>query len=94
MRAQASGSGTPLAWRGAGMAKLSFEAAMKRLETIVEELEKGDLPLEKALKRYEEGVRLAKQCQEHLDKAELKLKQLSVDRQGKISINDMAEENG
>ena len=75
------------------MAKLSFEAAMKRLETIVEELEKGELTLEKALKRYEEGVRLAKQCQEHLDRAELKMKQLSVDREGKVSLEEMAEES-
>ncbi len=70
------------------MSKPSFETALKRLQAIVEELERGDLPLEKALKRYEEGVKLAKVCQERLDQAELKLKQLRVDQEGRVTVEE------
>ena len=44
------------------MAKQTFESAMKKLEQIVGELESGDLPLEKALKKFEEGVQLSTFC--------------------------------
>ncbi len=74
------------------MAKINFETAIRKLELIVEELEKGELPLEKSLKRYEEGVKLAKICQEHLDQAELKLKKLSIERDGTVAITEMDED--
>ncbi len=48
----------------------NFEGKLEQLETIVKELESGDLPLEKAIKRYEEGVRLSKECQKMLTDAE------------------------
>ena len=48
----------------------NFEGKLEQLETIVKELESGDLPLEKAIKRYEEGVRLSKECQKMLSDAE------------------------
>ncbi len=70
------------------MSKPSFETALKRLEAIVKELEQGELPLDKALKRYEEGVKLAKICQERLDQAELKLKRLRVDEGGKVVMEE------
>ncbi|MFO8112090.1 MAG: exodeoxyribonuclease VII small subunit, partial [Desulfosalsimonadaceae bacterium] len=44
------------------MAKKSFEENMAQLEKIVEELEAGNLPLEKALKRFEEGMNLSRTC--------------------------------
>jgi exodeoxyribonuclease VII small subunit len=44
------------------MAKQTFEKAMEQLEEIVQELESVDLPLEKAIKKFEEGVQLAKFC--------------------------------
>jgi exodeoxyribonuclease VII small subunit len=47
--------------------KTSFESLIKKLETIVDDLEEGDLPLEKALRRYEEGMKLSRQCNEILD---------------------------
>jgi len=74
------------------MAKINFETAIRKLELIVEELEKGELPLEKSLKRDEEGVKLAKICQEHLDQAELKLKKLSIERDGTVAITEMDED--
>ena len=59
--------------------KNSFELSLKRLEEIVDNLEKGTLPLDQAIKLYEEGIQLSKQCIEILNNAELKLKTLSKD---------------
>ena len=55
------------------MAEKKFEKAMERLEEIVENLEGGDLPLEDALKAFEEGMRLAKFCSLKLEEAEKKV---------------------
>jgi exodeoxyribonuclease VII small subunit len=54
----------------------SFEALFRRLEETVTKLEEGGLPLERSLTLYEEGMRLAQRCQEMLDAAELKVRQL------------------
>ena len=51
----------------------SFEESLKKLETIVDQLEKGDLPLEDSLKLFEEGVQLSRECQKHLELAEGKV---------------------
>ena len=51
----------------------TYEEAYKRLHKAVEDLEAGPLPLEAAMARYEEGVRLARLCNEMLDRAELRL---------------------
>ena len=66
----------------------SFEHSLRRLEEIVENLEQGNTPLEDALKMYEEGVVLSKQCLEKLTQAELKLKRLSKDIDGKFELLD------
>lgn len=58
------------------MGEVTFEQAMKRIEKIVAELEKGDLPLEESLDRFEEAVRLARSCQEKLEKAEARISKL------------------
>ena len=55
------------------MAKKSFEQALGQLEKIVEELEAGDLPLEKALKKFEEGVKHSQYCTERLDETEQRI---------------------
>jgi exodeoxyribonuclease VII small subunit len=54
----------------------SFEAALERLETVVDRLESGDLELEAALTSFEEGVRLTRQCAEQLDAAERRIEVL------------------
>jgi exodeoxyribonuclease VII small subunit len=54
----------------------SFEGLYGRLEETVEKLEKGGLPLEESIALYEEGMQLAKRCQEILDKAELRITKL------------------
>jgi len=56
----------------------TFEDALGKLETIVEAMESGDLPLEQLLGRYEEGTRLVKLCQEKLSAAELRIRQLEA----------------
>ncbi len=65
------------------MPALKFEAAMSRLETIVSELEKGDLPLDESLKIFEEGIKLSKTCLKMLDDAERKVEILVQDKDGK-----------
>jgi exodeoxyribonuclease VII small subunit len=58
---------------------LSFETALNRLEAIVEQLENDPPDLESALDAYEEGVSLANQCLNRLDKAEARIEELSLD---------------
>lgn len=58
------------------MAEMKFEDAMKRIEEIVNQLEKGDLPLEQALERFEEAIKLAKICQAKLEDAQQRISKL------------------
>ena len=51
----------------------SFEENMTKLGKIVSELEKGEIPLEKAVELYGEGVKLSAQCRKQLDEAQLKI---------------------
>ena len=61
-----------------------FEEALKKLETIVEEMESDELPLEKLLARFEEGAALARVCQDKLAEAELKIQQLEKNQAGDL----------
>ena len=63
--------------------KQSFEEAMVRLEAVVAQLEKGECGLDQSLKLFEEGAKLAGQCEELLDKAEQKVNILLADDQEK-----------
>ncbi len=65
------------------MAALKFEDALARLETIVTEMEKGDLPLNDSLKMFEEGIKLSKTCLKMLDDAERKVEIMVQDKDGK-----------
>ena len=67
------------------MVQKTFEQSMKQLERIVQELEEGDLPLEKAIKKFEEGIKLTKLCSEKLDETEKKISVLLKDSQGQIA---------
>jgi exodeoxyribonuclease VII small subunit len=60
-------------------ASLDFERSLAALEGLVEQLEGGDLPLEKALAAFEEGVKLTRECQRALREAEQKVAILSGD---------------
>ncbi len=68
------------------MAGVKFEQAMARLEAIVDELEKGDLPLDESLKIFEEGIRLSKNCLKVLEDAERKIEVLVQDKNGKKQL--------
>ncbi|UFT97728.1 exodeoxyribonuclease VII small subunit [Radiobacillus kanasensis] len=54
----------------------SFEEAMTELEEIVEKLEEGDVPLEKAIEYYQDGMMLSKLCSEKLTKVEQQMEQI------------------
>lgn len=64
------------------MVELKFEQALKRLEKIVEELEKGELALDDALKYYEEGIKLSGFCTKKLEETERKVEVLTKNESG------------
>ncbi len=62
--------------------KMSFEDAMKELESVVNRLESGDVPLEDSIKLYERGAALKAHCQKKLAEAEEKVAQITLDGDG------------
>lgn len=64
------------------MESLTFEEAFTRLEAAVAALQDGQMPLERALQYYQEGMKLAQHCNELLQQAELRVQQLSSDSTG------------
>jgi exodeoxyribonuclease VII small subunit len=66
------------------MAKKTFEHSMKQLEQIVAELESGDLPLEQALKKFEEGMELSRFCSQKLEETERRITLLMRDKNGQL----------
>jgi exodeoxyribonuclease VII small subunit len=69
----------------------TFEAAIKRLNEIVQTLERGELPLEESLRLFEEGVKLSRVSQQRLDAAEKRVEQLlAVDEQGRARTTPFA----
>ena len=62
--------------------KLSFETALTQLETIVETMESGDVPLADLLAKFEQGTKLLKVCESRLKDAELKIEQLKKQKDG------------
>ena len=75
------------------MAQKTFEQSIKLLERIVQELEDGDLPLEKAIKKFEEGIKLTKLCSEKLDETEKKISILLKDSEGQMTEKPFMPEN-
>ena len=75
------------------MAKKTFEQAIKQLEQIVQDLESGEMPLEKAVKTFEEGIQLAKFCSEKLDETEKRITILMQDSDGQLSEKPFGVEN-
>ncbi len=71
----------------------SFEESLKKLETIVEQLEKGDLSLDESLKLFEEGVGLSTACKQELDAAEGKVEMLIKQRDGSLKQAPFLEED-
>jgi len=69
-----------------------FEEALEKLESIVDAMESGDLPLESLLTKYEEGMKLARVCQEKLAEAELKIQQLEKTAGGELKLKPLSPE--
>ena len=71
----------------------SFEASLEALERIVQELEQGDLPLEKSLELFEQGIGLSRQCQDRLNQAERRIEVLLRDNQGRTMVSPFDNTN-
>lgn len=70
----------------------TFEESLKKLEAIVDQLEKGDMPLEDSLKLFEEGVGLSAICKQELDTAEGKVQMLIKQRDGSLKTETFPAE--
>ncbi len=71
------------------MNDLSYEEAYEKLDAAVNALQDGHMSLEQALQHYEKGMKLAQYCNEILQKAELRVQQLSTDEQGMLVIQPL-----
>ncbi|HVF50515.1 MAG TPA: exodeoxyribonuclease VII small subunit [Pyrinomonadaceae bacterium] len=69
-----------------GAGAQSFESSLASLERVVRELERGELPLEKSLDLFEQGVRLSRECQERLNEAERRIEVLLSDGEGRTLL--------
>lgn len=68
--------------------KITFEEALKKLEKLTEEIEKGEIGLEESITRYEEGMKLVAQCREILSSAEQRIQKLSPTPSGELKATD------
>jgi len=73
------------------MVEIKFEESLKKLEKIVEDLEKKDLSLDEALKKYQEGIELARQCSERLASAKKKIELLTKNKKGAFELKPLDE---
>ena len=69
-----------------GPADKRFESALEELESVVEQLESGDLSLEDSLAIFEKGVGLVKYCNEKLSEVEKKVEILIKDKEGRLQL--------
>ncbi len=74
------------------MAEMKFEDSLKKLEKIIEELEAGDLSLDEALKRYQEGIELSKACSQKLESAKKKIDLLVKNKKGEFELRPFTEQ--
>ncbi len=76
------------------MESLTFEEAYRKLEDIVRKLEAGGLSLEESIALYEEGMKLVRYCEELLEKAELRIRQIRLDEGGNWLLEPFELEDG
>lgn len=83
----------PVAQAAAGPAAagVPFEEAFSRLEALVDEMERGDLPLEALLAKFEEGVGLVKNCQAFLRQAQLRVEQFVEVKDGQWVLKELED---
>jgi len=70
----------------------SLETSMQRISEIVTAMEEGNLPLEKLIDCYEEGIGLVKDCQEKLDAAEKRIQIITRDARGGVGLAEFEEQ--
>ncbi|MCX5709498.1 MAG: exodeoxyribonuclease VII small subunit [Candidatus Omnitrophica bacterium] len=73
------------------MAEVKFEEALKKLEKIVVDLEQGDLSLDEALKKYQEGIELSRVCSQRLESAKKKIDVLTKNKKGEFELKPLDE---
>jgi exodeoxyribonuclease VII small subunit len=72
---------------------LDLEKSLAELESLVEELERGDLPLEKAMKKFEDGIKLTRNCQTALKEAEQRVEVLLKSAGGDETVEEFRPED-
>lgn len=85
-------SGEPYCHPMAAKKSYPFEQSLEKLEALVERMEQGDLSLEDSLKTFEEGIKLTRECQQALVKAEQKVK-LLIEENGQLTEADFEDED-
>ena len=66
------------------MCEIKFEKAIQRLEKIVDDLEKGELDIDKSLEIFEEGIKMSRVCSKKLNEAEAKIEKLTQNQKGEL----------
>ena len=77
------------------MGEIKFEKAIQRLEKIVDDLEKGEMDIDKSLEIFEEGIKMSRVCSKKLNEAEAKIEKLTKDQKGELltELFPVEEEN-
>lgn len=75
------------------MAKEKFEDALEKLEDIVKKMEAGDIPLEDAIKSFEEGIKLIRFCQTRLDEAQRRV-ELLLGKENSLQLKPFSGDDG
>ena len=78
------------------MGEIKFEKAIQRLEKIVDDLEKGEMDIDKSLEIFEEGIKMSRVCSKKLNEAEAKIEKLTKDQKGELvtELFPVEDENG
>lgn len=71
----------------------TFETSLTELETVVAQLEAGDLPLEESLTLFENGVKLVRDCRDRLKNADRRIEILMADENGELVVAEIGEES-
>ena len=72
--------------------KMSFEAAMERLEQIVRAMERGDVQLDESLKLFQEGTELVRTCSKMLEEAQMQVKMVMTSEDGSPVLEDITDD--
>ena len=72
----------------------SFEEALQQLETLAEQIERGEIGLEESIRKYEEGMKLLAQCRKILNQAEQRISKLQPVAQSDADLSDAADTAG